>query len=245
MEKNLMFLPLDAERLVAFKDGSQEYRLVFRRIREDDWKRFFTGCCLETEAEGSVMKRSVESDNASVELVENALLRAEGYRTRQGTLMEAPNWKARIPVGHKLLAGRLLQSVGVAASSGERYFDSDIEEVELEAAWGTPENGMQKFAGLVHLFGPVTPEQQRRYFRARSESRVEVKGSKNMRTVYAGRRDALITIYDELITGVEGYTVNGEVLSKEQIKKEMDAAHKVVAAARLFEEPEEDGVAAA
>ena len=48
----------------------------------------------------------------------------------------------------------------------------------------------------------------------------------------------LVDFYDQLIASVEGYTLRGQPLaSADQIRAEMDAAHKVIAVEQLFAAP--------
>jgi len=113
-----------------------------------------------------------------------------------------------------------------------------FEVIRLDALWSNSEGGTDKVVGLKHAFGTPTVEQQRRYNRDMSRSQV-VGGSRTGKTRWLGAQPTLVELYDELITAVDGYSVNGQVLDfdnpdREAIIRNMDTFHKVVAAEALF-----------
>jgi len=233
-------LELTGKRVVSFKDRGQAITFFFRRLTAADWQKFFAGCVFETERIGATQTRRIDHRTAGMELVESALLDAVGYKLRDGADLTAlPSWQKRIPAGHKVAAAELLQKVSESQDDVERWFDPEAQEVYLDAAWGSETPGkMMKYSGLVHRFTPPTAEHERKYNRASSEARV-VGGSRAGRTIYPGRQELLIAIYDQLIITVEGYSVNGKPLEDpKEIRSEMDAAHKVTAVQALFAVPE-------
>ena len=61
---------------------------------------------------------------------------------RSGSIMDIPNWKSRIPYGHKQVAVELLESVTFSDSAAE-FFDPDVEEVFLDVARGRAREAAQ------------------------------------------------------------------------------------------------------
>jgi hypothetical protein len=235
-----VLLPLDGERAVSFTDRGHALTFIFRRITQAEWLKVFAGVCVEKQKDGEGQLLTLDFDSALVSMVEANLVRVEGYKAKDGVEITAiPNWQQRIRPGHKLLAGQLLQSVGVSDSDREYSFDSEHDEVVLDAAWGSSTPGkMTEYRGLIHRFKPATEQQYKRYYRALSESRV-VGGSRTGRTIYGNRRTILIELYDDLIAEVDGYSIGGQPLaSREQIVQEMDGLHKVISIAELFAAPD-------
>lgn len=238
-------LPLDAPRVVNFRDRGNPFTWHFRRLTDDDWRNYFAAGVVESERSGTALINRIDFASAGVALVENALTTVDGYLMRQGELMALPKWKQRLPLGHRQLALNLLQQVDVNQQDRELVFDADVEEVRLDAMWEIvpkPDGANTMYRGLVHRLRLPSAEEQRKYFRATSESRV-VGGSRTGRTIYANRRGILLELYDELVVEVEGYSVAGEPLTGrfEAIRKHMDGCHKMLAAAQLFVVPEYEG----
>lgn len=236
-------LELSGERSVSFTDRGQALTYVFRTVTAQDWKNFFAGMVLDTKTEtiGSETVRTDRFDfkSAGLDLVEASLLRVHGYTTQNGQSIESlPNWKQRLPYNHRLRAAALLQEVAVSQSAREFVIYAETEEVVLRAKWGAQAPGvMFEYDGLVHRFTPASVEQQRRYTRAMSESRVVRDKSGSVRTVYPMRQGLLMELYDELVHSVDGYAVAGERLSSqsEAIRQSMDGMHKVVAVQQIFD----------
>jgi hypothetical protein len=242
-EQNQVLLPLDGQRLVTFKDHGQPLTFFFRRITEADWKKYFNGASVETAKDGDEQVTTVEYQVARIALVEEALEKVEGYKLRGGEdLMSITNWKQRIPIGHKIQAGGILEGVSPSLVSESGFFiDPELDEVEVDASWGSVAPGsMSYYKNLKHRFTPAKPEHQKKFFRVQSESRVIVGGDRKGRTLYGKHEPALIEIYNELIADVDGYSVGGTSLSGrggKVISAEMDSGHKVVAVRQLFAIP--------
>lgn len=236
-------LGLAGNRVVSFKDRGQAFTYIFRRIQACDWQQFFAGIVVESERLGKQRVDRIDHRNASLALLDASLSSVEGYKTRgQGSLCDWPNWKDRLPYGHRIQAATLLQEVRVSEATREFILDPDTDEVSLTAAWGSAAPGsMIRFDGLLHRFRPPSAEDQRRFNRASSEARV-VGGGRSGRTIYPGKQQLLAALYDQLVIGVEGYAVEGEPLSTnvEMIRREMDALHKVAAVQELFVTPDVD-----
>ena len=233
-EVDQQLLQLDIERAITFRSGENVYRHVFRRIGSIDWERFFNKIEAEIEnGEGGSVTRIVSAENATLWLYSHCVLRAEGYRVSDGRkLEELPQWRERIPPGHRLKAANLLMQVNPCAA--EDLIEAEGETVTLDAVWSEKDGGMAKYSGLVHRFATPTNEHRHRLARARARAKV-TGGSRSGRTVIPSAQPVLAALYDELILGVEGYAVSQHPISgREEIAREMDAYHKVIAAGAIF-----------
>lgn len=232
-EKQL--LPLDIERAVVFRSGSASYRHVFRRIGWNAWERFYNKIEAEIEnGAGGSVTRIVSAEAATLWLYSNCVLRAEGYRVSDGRKLEdLPQWRERIPQGHRLKAANVLMQV-TAQGGAEDVIEAEGETVTLSAIWSEQDGGMAKYSRLVHRFATPTNEHRHRLARARARAQV-TGGSRSGRTVIPSAQPVLAALYDELIVSVEGYAMAQHPISgREEIAREMDGYHKVVAAGEIF-----------
>lgn len=232
-------LPLDGERAVTFKDRGWPYTFYFPRLSQSDWELYFNGLVVEFETSGREQRRVVDIETSAAEMVRAKVQRVEGYQSKRDAPEDAEKWRAILPPGHLTAAGTLLRQVDQHDEDPDRPFDLEHREVMLRAAWGVAKPGsMNYYTGLVHRFRPPTAEHLRKYKRASAETRV-VGGSRTGRTILRGQHKLLLTFYDELIAGVDGYSFGGRAIaSAEEAKREMDALHKVEAVRVLFEAPE-------
>ena len=231
-------LPLDApERTIAFRTGEKTYRHTFRRVTADDWNGFFSRIEAEMEQNGRTATQMVNTNVAALWLYSRVVIRAEGYSVRDGRKLEdLPEWRERIPQNHRLHATDVLMKVSVSGRD-EGMLEAEGERVELTALWtaGLAGTAMVSFSKLMHYFETPSAEHRRRYLRARSRTTV-VGGSRAGKTLIPSAQPLLMKLYDELVTGVGGYSVAGRPLTeKAEIVANMDALHKVCAASELFE----------
>ena len=234
-------LPLDlAERRISFKVKGWPYSFVFPRLKSSDWEAFFNGIVVTSENQGKTQIAVVDMSTAGMKLVEDTVLRVEGYANAE-EFMQLKDWRQRLLPAHLKAAWGLLCETAVDDTDVDRPIDPLHIEVALRTAWHSDQPGcMLHYRGLVHRFNPPSAEIKRRYNRAMSETRV-IGGSRSGKTVYVPRQQLLLGIYDELIAGVDGYSVAGQPLtSADQIRREMDAHHKVMAVKELFTEPDLD-----
>jgi hypothetical protein len=242
-----VLLPLDAERVVSFKQSGRALTFKFRRITDGDWKRYFDAITLRSVSVAGAKKQSRTDEfdyrTARLALVDETLTDVQGYNTADGSPISAmKDWQSRVPYGHKLAASQLLEAVERSSNvDADRQFTilADADEVFLDASWGSATPGeMTRYLGLVHRFKPVTIEQQRKYNRATSRA-VVVGGRHGGTTEYAKPHSILASLYDELVLSVDGYGVNGAALDgAENIRREMDTLHKVEAVQQLFATPD-------
>jgi hypothetical protein len=225
-------LRLDAaERSVAWRNSQGQRRIhVFQRITQDLWNGYFARMLFETDA----TSRTIDLNSAALWLYGQAIQRVQGYVMKGDVdLCTLPNWKERIPMGHRLQAVNLLASVSRSVD-GPTEIEPDCEIVSLDAAWNLADDGgMQKFVGLLHRFSIPTTEQMMRFSRETSRSLV-VGGSRSGKTIHAIRQKVLLSLYDDLIQSVDGYEAGGLPLREGALKIEMDAFHKIAAAGALF-----------
>ena len=160
--------------------------------------------------------------------------RAETSVANDGALAPEASWHDLIPLAHKEAAVRALTLVAPAradAAGPNGFFPLAAEEVRvvLEAA----ANGAA-YPRLAHRFRPPTVEAERRYRRLLADNFI-VRGGRTPRTLLPPRLPALTRLYDQLILGVEGYTLRGRPLASSlDAVQNMDAWHKRVAVEALF-----------
>jgi hypothetical protein len=235
-----MHIELTQERVVSFQlSPKNQFTFYFRRLTPEDWKKFFVAIAIESETEKDGRTDRIDFRTASLLLFEDTIQRVEGYKTSSGDFMALPNWRDRIPFGHKIKAAEFLQEVKVSEEDREYIIDASVDEVYLDVTWGSSRPGtMSRYTGIIHRFNPPTVKQRQKFTRALSESRV-IGGSRTNKTIYPGRQGLLAELYDELVVSVEGYMLNGAPLTNvEVIRKEMDTFHKVAAVQQLFTVPD-------
>jgi hypothetical protein len=227
-------LPLDTPRQIALKSPQNTYVYHFRRLHDADWRRYFGAIVNQTVQIDGRRERVFESETASAQLVYAALTRVEGY----GDLAGLTDWKLALPLRHRLAAGLVLRNVGALARPQELAPLSELDEVTLDAVWPT-DGTSTLYGGLVHRFRHISAEQLKRF--NYESARVQVRGDgENAVSVYPARQLIAMSLYDELIESVEGYSVSGAPLEGvEAIRQEMDGAHKAAAILQLFDGSEE------
>ncbi len=213
-------------------DAGHAYTFYFNRITEADWERYFSGVIYTSHNEGKASVQILDMDSPGIDLAESKLDRVEGYR---GQFMSKPGWQKIMPPRHMRPVSWLIRAVNAMEENDEQAFDPECIECKLEALWGMEKPGaMMQYSGLTHRFNHVSPEQKHRFYRAGATSKI-VGGSRNGKTVHSVRYKVLLRIYDELIISVDGYCLNGKPLeSPDEIRREMDAYHKVKAVEQLF-----------
>jgi hypothetical protein len=233
-------LDLASPRVIAIDDRGRKFSLTVKRIDKRAWLRYFEGIVNVSENVNGERVNRFDSSAARLDLVESALIGAEGYTTANGQPVTATEgWQKLLPLAHRLTAGLQLVAVAELLDPSADAFTLGFEDVYLDAFWGT-----ERFTGLRHRFRTPSGEHQARLSRASSRS-VILGGSRRGTTRWLGAQATLADLYDDLIEEVEGYSVNGTPLSgREQIVAEMDTFHKVAAAELLFSpaevaEPEE------
>jgi len=253
-------LPLDSKRTVAFSTKRGAFVYEFRRIGQPDWLRFFQSIVHQTVNIGPAREEVFETESALLDLVDRTLVSVEGY----GDTSKFKHWKRSLPMQHRIAAGIGLRSVGTSESVDEKIrlaeaqlkampndaeiserldqlvrerdgapLLSDLVEVSLDANWGTP-NGMTLFSGLIHRFRQPSIEDLKKFNFESARTRVTGTAEAGI-TTYPARQAIAMSIYDDLIESVDGYAVGGRPLEGvENIRREMDGAHKAVAALELF-----------
>jgi hypothetical protein len=229
-------LELDGERSVTFRDRGHAYTYTFSRIGSVDWLHYFEGVAITSRREGkNGVVETLDLESAGVDLVESKVVKAEGYA---GDFMSDPKWKQCLPFGHVRAAAQLLRDGNISPVDDSQPLNPLKVEVAIDAKWNVSKPGeMRQFGGLLHRFNPPTAEHKRKYNRAISQTRV-IGDARSGITVFQGRQRLLVEFYDQLIASVEGYALRGQPLaSPEQIRAEMDAVHKIIAAQQLFASP--------
>jgi len=236
--EELQLLPLDSPtRVAVFTHRGKTHRHIFRRFTATDWENFFAHVVAEFKREKGGYTQVVDMENAMLVTYGRAILRVEGYRTRDGREPDKlPSWPECIPQQHRLDAMRLAMNVTHSEESDETMLEMEGESVTIDAMWNEGETGKMKlYRGLVHHFASPSAEHRRRVLRAKNRAFV-AGGSRNGTTVIPSGHGVLVKMYDELIQRVEGYSIGGRELNgRDEAVREMDAFHKSAVVARLFQ----------
>ena len=248
-------IDLAKPRILAFRDRGHLLTFVFRPGTLADWKAYFEAIVNSSEYEGRQRTDTNDTRSAKLGIVEALLTSAAGYApidTAEGKrdITDLPGWQKKIPASHKLVLGDMLVATRRhnqdAANEEGFVLTLEGERFELESFWTYDEQlgAMVRSSPLVHYFQTPTPDQQRRFTRDSSRSVIQG-GSRTQKTFWKGSQLTLIQLYDELITGVEGYVYDGNVMQlPANVAAMMDPYHKVVAAAQLFAAAEVESAAA-
>lgn len=245
MEQEIKNLELQGDRVVSFTDRGVPFTYTLNRIRPEDWKKFWAELQINTQVEKNQRTRTSDNTSPAVDLVTRLVKSVDGYKlTSDAPFTSMPNWRERLPLGHRAHVGSQLQDVRFD-DGADFVFDPEYEVVKLRARWGSNEPGtMVEHSGLIHRLNPVTGEQQRRVRRAQSQS-IVVGGSRSDQTIYPSIHHLYVELYDELIVNVEGYAVGGSPISTaDEARGQMDAMHKFGAVMALFRSPETEVEAA-
>lgn len=225
------FLPLDAPRAVTLKSKGRSYTYHVRRITQEDWTAYFSAIVHQTIQRGDDREQVFESETALLELVDRVLTGVDGY----GDATAMKDWKLALPIKHRIAVGTALRNVGPSRGASESPDLCETVETRLDATWSTA-GATLLYSGLVHRFRQPSIEQLKRF--NFESARVKISGSaENGVSVYPARQAIAMKIYDELIDSVDGYSVCGAPLQGvENIRREMDGAHKAAAALDLFDD---------
>jgi hypothetical protein len=229
-------IELTQPRVIVLEERGHTYKLTLRVLPQKAWLNYFEGIIDTSEMQDGKELRSFDASAPGTELVQRNLIAAEGYATADGSAITAtPDWQQLIPLRHRLAAANVLTSVERADPLDDGPLVLGAEPVYLNAVWGADADGsMRKYQNLCHRFKTPTDAHQRRFSRDASRSRI-IGGSRSGKTQWLGGRATLVVLYDELIESVDGYTVDGKPLDDPQeIARQMDTYHKVIAANQLF-----------
>ncbi len=152
---------------------------------------------------------------ASSNLWDATIVEVEGYKGA-----DAPDWKKKIPVNHKMTGVKFLQDVWVedSLSGGDAKDDDGNAVFDLEADSRTiilaaTSDGF-KFDRLVHVLRIPSADQEIRFERTRIHY-IRQTGDSN-RVISPPRLRKMAELYDELIESVEGYAI--EKKSEQQVE---------------------------
>lgn len=235
--QNGELLPLDAaERVAVFQYKGKPRRHIFRRLSAADWENCFSHLVAEIKQEKKGCMRTVDMNFASLVLYARAIQRVEGYTTSDGREPEElPEWPECIPQHHRLEAMKLIMDVTFSEETDESVLQAEGASVTIDAKWNEAETGdMKQYFRLVHHFAYPAAKHHSRLLRAKSRAHI-VGGSRDGTTIIPSGHGVLVSLYDDLIRRVSGYSISGrELNSKEEIIREMDAFHKASVVAQLF-----------
>jgi hypothetical protein len=227
-------IELAQPRFIAIEDRGRKYTIAVAPIAKEKWMTYFAAIVNTSEYQQGKRVDSYDSSSARRDLAESVIVDAGGY-TSSSPLTEIENWQSKLPLSHLITVGNVLTSVGASSLVDDEAVKLGEEPVYLDAVWGADEKGvMRKLHNLRHTFRTPSGEQHRRFNREASRS-VVTGGSRTGKTRWLGAQAILAELYDELVVGVDGYTLNGAPLTgKSSIVAAMDTYHKAAAAEALF-----------
>ena len=206
--------PLEApEPVVCLQRRGRILRHTFRTLTAADDRAFLEN--LSMDLGDGYAPGSAISDEANLALYRSVIVSVDGYRTRDGRRPEEfPCWPEFIPVDHRLAAvAALLKNKGLILMSTVRVA-SDGRVVLFAITRGGVGTGeaIRQFV-VAHNFQAPTAEHARQFSEA-------LEPTPSSWTV-------LLTLYDTLIEGVEGYSIGGRALSgRDEAVREMFTYHK-------------------
>jgi hypothetical protein len=230
-------LPLDAaERVACMQGHGHIYRHIFRRITVTDWKSFFTNARWELADAGCGSFQMIGTETASLALYSDAILRVEGYEMEGGFKREEQLDLLRcVSRAHRLKAVWLLMRTTGAAMEKAAPSGAKAVSVRIDAPWNEGEHGtMKQYIGLVHRFRSPTPEHRKRFVNLGNAGFAMTTGTRRGAVLPSSNAD-LVSLYDELIERVEGYSISGRELDgRDEIVREMDICHKAASVTKIF-----------
>ncbi|MBI2815455.1 MAG: hypothetical protein HYX72_00800 [Acidobacteria bacterium] len=247
--------PAEIATPITFREGGRKFRVVhqFRPPQFADWLEYETKLNRSVEVVGAHTRFDQERAEAAEAIWDRIIVRVEGYcvgsreqeTANSKELRDAfpESWREQIPVLHKMAAIQLLAQVFPTAGDETEVYHFDPAEVEVHLEAG---RGGKEYTGLVHTLRRPTVRQQKEFSRVVSTA-LYVRGSRTEKSLLPSRLREMVRFYDELVTGVRGYSVSGQAATREDAVKWMDALHKQTAVAALFNfedsEAEEERVA--
>ena len=227
---NFELNPAEISASISFLDAGRDRPAThfFRPPKTADWLAYDLAINRFAEDQGDTRILCWPTESAMVSLWDKLALRTEGY----GGFSEQPpeNWKSLVPAPHKLPAVKLLAQVFSKETDEDAgySFDPSRAQVVLEAG-----RSGQICSPLRHfLQWPM--ERQQKDFSALGSRTYIVRGSRTGKTLIPSTLKELVRLYDELILEVQGYTVNGQVPTRDQAVQGMDALHKQTVILGLF-----------
>lgn len=229
-------LALDVPRQIAITISGKPVTFTFARVPDAAWRKFFSSVVYRIEqklVDRTLQRVRLYDEDASLIALFEYVTKINGYAGSEG--LGDIQLKARVPVRHRLAVCQVLRSVTAAADAQPAL--TDLVDVTLEAPWTVGDDGgMQMFTGLVHRFRQPTLDQFRRWRLGVSRT-ITTGDAENGTTTYPSRLAISLSLYDEMIAEVDGYSVHGVSLGSDlaAIQKLMDGMHKARAVLELFE----------
>ncbi len=227
---------LKQNRTLVITIGRRVFSYVVRPATREEWFAYFDSITVEQEQKGEETVNTSEITTARLALLAKVLVAVQGYDTPScQPVMEIDGWKTKLPTAHRMAIADLLFDVGRDEKAESDIFAIGEERVTLKAySTATADTRLVQERGLVHIFAVPSPDQHRAY--SRDSSRSIITGGRNGRTRFLGAQRTLVSLYDQLIQRVEGYSVEGEPLTddKDRIVSSMDSYHKAQAMGSVF-----------
>jgi hypothetical protein len=210
---------------------------VFRSPSSEDWLEYFKGMSQLGLSKGrDVVELSAAGQEKDEELWDKLILRVSGYAVSGKDLMGFEDWKARIPLSHKL-----------NAVSGFLYFnrtdvgENPVEETVLDLGESSRTMSFDvlqfgKACTVVFTFSPPEASDYIKYSRASARMQVVRTKQKGVsKLLVPFNAPLMIDLFDKLIASVDGYSFEGKpLMDLPDWKTKIDIYHKREAVRELF-----------
>jgi hypothetical protein len=209
----------------------------FRSPSSEDWLEYFRGMSQLGLSKGrDIVELSAAGQEKDEELWEKLILRVSGYAVSGKNLMELEDWKARVPLTHKLnaVSGFLYFS---RTDIGENLVEEtvlDLGESSRTMTFDVLQLG--KACTVSFTFNPPESSDYIKYSRASARMQVVRTKQKGVsKLLVPFNASLMIDLFDRLIASVDGYSYEGKsVMDLPDWKTKIDVYHKREAVRELF-----------
>jgi hypothetical protein len=222
------------------KDQKFLLKHVFRPPTLEDWVDYHKGTSQLGLSKG---RDTIEMSNVRQErdewLWDLLIVRVEGYIWKGKPITESKDWKAKIPLSHKLeaVSGFLLsgrEDVPEEDALIESTEGFDLAEGVIEMKFAIFQNGKTERVGF--LFNSPESKDYLRFSRMSSKMQLQRTKQRNVSAIRVPTDiSPFVELFDKLIQKVEGYVFEGkDVMEATDWKDKIDALHKRMAVQEVF-----------
>jgi hypothetical protein len=209
----------------------------FRSPTSEDWFSYFGGVNRLGLSKGrDTVEFSAAAQERDVELWETLVTKVEGYVVAGQNLMEFSDWKAKVPIPHKLnaISGFLVCYRANPEVDIEEGTVLDLAESDIELTFGVVQ--FSKHVEVTHTFKMPDASDYLKYTRAIARMqlvRTKQRGVSDIRV--PSNIHTFVDLYAKLIKSVKGYVYEGkDVMEVSDWIGKIDTCHKREAVRELL-----------